>query len=337
MPLILSLSCTFMAKAQEFTICFTGDIMMHSRQMEFDYTSYFKEVEHIFKGADITVGNMEFTLAGEPYSGYPQFSAPDNFAEHVAEGGVNIFLCANNHILDKGSKGAERTLEQYRRLSESHGIRFTGAAGSKDELESTTPLIIEKNGIKVALVNFTYGTNLGSTDHWPRINYMNQKEFLKTVFQKAEEEADFTIALPHWGEEYQLIHSDRQEETAGWLIENGADMIVGTHPHVVQDMEYIDDVPVAYSLGNAVSNMSAQDTQIGLTLTVRLTMDSNGRVRVESMEPTITWCSRPGGFGTGYAVIPVESQIGKRDEWLGGWEYDKMVTTYERIRKTHNK
>ena len=352
---MMSLFCLFPADAQDVkfempqapeweiyvpdtvTVCFTGDIMMHSRQLEFDFSGYFKEVEHIFRASDITVGNMEFPLAGEPYTGYPQFSAPDSFAEHVAESGINVFLCANNHILDKGSEGAGRTLDQYRKLAESHGIRFTGAAGSQEELEDTTPLIISRKGCRIAFINFTYGTNLGSTAHWPRVNYLSHKEFLRSALQKAETEADFTIVLPHWGTEYRLIHSEEQEKIAEWLIENGADLIIGTHPHVVQEIGHIDNVPVAYSLGNAVSNMSAPDTQIGLTVTARLVVEMNGSLRMESLTPTYTWCSRPGGFGTGYVVVPVEAQTDKRDEWLGGWEHDKMMATYERIRKTHNK
>lgn len=355
MAIVLSLFCLTAAHAQDIkikslwtpvrpiyvpdtvTICFTGDIMMHSRQMEFDFSGYFKNVEYMFKAADMTVANMEFTLAGEPYTGYPRFSAPDKYAEYIADSGVNVFLCANNHILDRGSEGAERTLEQYRKLSASHGIIFTGAAGNPEEMDATTPLIIETKGAKIAFINFTYGTNLGSTDHWPRINYLGQKEYLRTALEKAEEKADFTIVLPHWGEEYNLTHSEDQENTARWLIENGADMIIGTHPHVVQEIGYLEDIPVAYSLGNAVSNMSASNTQMGMIVTAKLTVESNGRLRLTSFVPTYTWCSRPGGFGTGYAVVPVSEQIGRQNEWLGQWEYDKMITTYDRIKKTHNR
>lgn len=318
-------------------ICFTGDIMMHSRQMEFDFSGYFQNVNHLFKEADIAVANMEFTLAGEPYTGYPQFSAPDRYATYIAESGINLFLCANNHILDKGCAGAERTLERYRALSESHGISFTGAAGFEEELESTTPLIIEKNGVRIAFINFTYGTNLGRDANWPRINYQNQREFLKSALYKAEEQADFTIVLPHWGEEYQLIHSEDQENTARWLIENGADLIIGTHPHVVQEIEYINGIAVAYSLGNSVSNMSAPNTQIGMTVTATLVTGINGNPRLHTLTPVHTWCSRPGGYGSSYIVLPVTDQIGKRSDWLGEWEYDKMISTYENIRKTHNK
>lgn len=310
--------------------------MMHSRQMEYDHKDFFKEIEHIFKDADLTIANLEFTLAGEPYTGYPQFSAPDTFAEHLAACGVDIFLCANNHILDKGSSGAERTLQQYRKLAESHGIRFTGAAGSQDELNETTPLIIELGNIKIALVNFTYGTNLGYTTHWPRINYLNQRCYLTEVLNKADSIADFTIVLPHWGEEYKLIHSENQEITAQWMVENGADLIIGTHPHVIQDIGKINDVTVAYSLGNMVSNMSAANTQLGLLLMVNFIIDSEGHMTSHYLTTQYIWCSRPGGYNDSYCVIPVEDNIGCRSKWVGPWEYDKMIATYERVQHTHN-
>ena len=310
-------------------------MMMHSRQMEFDYSNYFPLVEDRFKEADIAVANMEFTLAGEPYTGYPQFSAPDKFATYIAESGVDIFLCANNHILDKGSEGAERTLEIYRQLGKSHGVRFTGAAGTQEERDKTTPLIIEHDGLKVALINFTYGTNLGSTLHWPKVNYMRQTGFLTEALRKAEDMADFTIVLPHWGDEYQLTHSESQETLAKWLIENGADLIIGTHPHVVQDIVRIDGVTVAYSLGNAVSNMSAPNTQLGMMIMVELQREENRQVKVKSFEPIYTWCSRPGGYNRSYMVVPIEDHIDRKHEWIGDWDYDKMVSTYERIKLTN--
>lgn len=350
----LSMICSFIADAQNIKwhlkpgfpselyvpdtikVCMTGDIMMHSRQMEYDFRSYFTKMEEWFKDSDITIANMEFTLAGEPYTGYPRFSAPDSFAQYLADNGVDIFLCANNHILDKGSEGAARTLQQYRSLSETAGIRFTGAAGSMEELDSTTPLILRCGEISVALINFTYGTNLGSTEQWPRVNYMGQKEFLCKALHKADSLADFTIVLPHWGNEYQLIHSEDQERTAEWLADNGADLIVGTHPHVIQDISTVNGVPVAYSLGNAVSNMSAPDTQLGLTLVATLVREINGVVRLAAIEPIYTWCSRPGGYSDSYIVIPVEEYKGKKSEWNGPWEYEKMISTYERVRHIHN-
>lgn len=324
------------------TVVFMGDMMMHSKQLEtahrggqeYDFSSYFTFIEDRIKGADLAVANMEFTLGGEPYSGYPCFSAPDSYAYHIAESGFNVFLAANNHILDMGSEGAARTVNTYRMLEKEKGIKFTGIAENEAARKSNYPLLIRRKGITLAFVNFTYGTNLGSTAHWPKTNYMGMKSEILKALNDAEE-SDVTFVLPHWGPEYQLSHSDAQEETAGWLIDNGADAIIGSHPHVVQDTSFIKGVPVVYSLGNAVSNMSAPNTQLELMVTCRIIRKENGDIEMPSPELTWLWCSRPGGFSDSFVVIPVEDFIGKRDRWQGGWDYDKMMNTYERIIKNH--
>lgn len=326
------------------TINVLGDVMMHSAQIskahkggsDYDFSSYFSLIEDQIKEADIAIANMEFTLAGEPYSGYPCFSAPDAFADYLADCGFDIFLAANNHIFDKGAKGAQRTIGIYRQLEADHGIRFTGLAGDENEYGKNNPLIIKAKGIKLALLNATYGTNLGSGALWPKTNYLASKTEMESALSKAEEaDADMTIVFPHWGTEYVLKHSARQEETALWLAEKGADMIIGAHPHVVQDFQMLDThekggraVPVAYSLGNAVSNMSAKDTQLELMATIRIVLHGNGDIETLPIEFTYLWCSRPGGYNSSYTVVPVADFIGRKDEWLGPWEYDKMVNTY---------
>jgi poly-gamma-glutamate synthesis protein (capsule biosynthesis protein) len=123
-------------KCDTLTISITGDIMMHSMQIEkalkadgtYGFSSYFRHIEDQIKDADIAIGNMEFTLGGKPYAGYPAFSAPDSYAEYLAGTGFDVFLLANNHIFDKGASGARRTLELYRMLEESNGIKTTGLA-----------------------------------------------------------------------------------------------------------------------------------------------------------------------------------------------------------------
>lgn len=323
------------------TLCFLGDIMMHSQQIatagakgkDFEFSTYFSHLTEYIAEADIAVANMEFTLAGEPYTGYPCFSAPDGIADYVAGCGVDVFLAANNHILDRGSQGAMRTAQRYRELEKSQGIRFTGIAENEESRHENHPLVIRRKGVTFALVNATYGTNLGSTEHWPKVNYLGKKSEMEEVMAKAAE-SDFTIVLPHWGPEYQLQHSDSQKTTAEWLVEHGADAIIGTHPHVVQDTSHIKGSPVIYSLGNAVSNMSARDTQLELMATLKIVRHGNGDLEMLPVRFTWLWCSRPGGFGSSYTVLPVEDYIGRRELWMGEWEYDKMVSTYERIRKT---
>lgn len=321
------------------TIRFFGDIMMHTAQINASgkgFSDYFVHIEDKIREADISVANMEFTLAGEPYSGYPAFSAPDEYARHMAKCGFDIFLCANNHIFDKGSKGAERTLQIYKELGEEYGIEYTGLSADTEDLSRNFPLNVTRKGIRISFLNMTYGTNLGRTDHWPKVIYQGEKKLIEEAIDKAKASNSTTIALPHWGTEYELLHSSSQENTAKWLIENGVDAIIGCHPHVVQDTASINGVPVAYSLGNMVSNMSATNTQLGLMITLRIVRESNGDIEILPFELTHLWCSRPGGLSDSYTVIPVREFIGKRNLWSGPWDYDKMVATYERVRKIHN-
>ena len=313
--------------------------MMHKAQIDAaarGWDKYFTYIEDVINDADLAVANMEFTLAGEPYSGYPAFSAPDDFAEHLAKCGFDVFLCANNHIFDKGSTGAARTLEKYKILGEKYGIIYTGLTESSEDREKNISLTVIRKGMKISLINMTYGTNLGATGHWPKVLYQSEKETISKIISRSEKECDITIALPHWGTEYELIHSETQEVTAKWMIDKGVDLIIGSHPHVAQDVGKINGVEVAYSLGNLVSNMSAANTQLGLMATIKIARDTNGDIVLLPLELSYLWCSRPGGLTNSYTVIPVEEFIGKRDLWLNDWDYEKMITTYERVRKTHN-
>ena len=213
--------------------------MMHDEQIEnasrgasgYDFTSFFSLIEKDIRNADLAIGNMEFTLGGKPYSGYPSFSAPDGFETYLADCGFDVFLCANNHIFDKRAAGAERTLEKYRQLQQTRRIWYTGLAGSEEELRQTTPLNILVKGVKLALINFTYGTNKGCEKHWPKTNYSFMKTNLGEAFPK-KDETDFTLAFPHWGTEFELHHSPEQEAFAEWIIKSGADAIIGSYHNI---------------------------------------------------------------------------------------------------------
>lgn len=336
-------------KQDTLTIRFLGDIMMHSRQIEeaadadgcFDFSSYFRYIRKDIESADLAVANMEFTLGGPPYSGYPAFSAPDKIAEYAAECGIDIFLLANNHIYDKGRAGAERTLETYRRIGNRYGTRYTGLASDQEEWDSNQPLRMTVKGIRLGFLNLTYGTNGIRLNGWPKVGYLDDDENVEaSMFVSDESDIEAFIVLPHWGEEYQLRHSIQQEKIARMLIDNGADLIIGTHPHVVQDTTSFTSggilpkkVHVAYSLGNAVSNMSARNTQLELMITVRIMRTKYGHVEISAPELTFLWCSRPGGYDNGYTVIPIDRFIGKRDMWDNGLDYDNMMATYARVKK----
>ena len=324
------------------TIRIFGDIMMHKAQIDnarragskYDFSSYFLLLEDKIREADISAANMEFTLAGEPYTGYPCFSAPDTLAYYLADCGFDVFLAANNHIFDKGTKGAKRTIDIYRRLQQEKGIRFTGISGTEDELRDNMPLMLRSKGISIAIINMTYGTNLALGTQWPRTNYLGEDKKISDAFDAAKAKgADYIIALPHWGSEYRLKHSPEQEKSAHILADHGADFIIGAHPHVVQDFGNIGKTSVAYSLGNAISNMSAANTQLELMATIRIVRDSNGDLTAMPMELDYLWCSRPGGYNKHYTIIPITEYIGKSELWYNRSDYDKMISTYERLKK----
>ena len=316
-------------------ICILGDMMMHSGQIEnartsaseYDFRSYFTYLEDKIQNADIAIANMEYTLAGKPYTGYPAFSAPEAYASYLAGIGIDVFLTANNHIFDKGAAGALRTIDEFDKL----GVQVTGIARDQQMYDQVFPLILECKGASIALVNVTYGTNIGTGKEWPKIVKISEKEALTGILSKTDT-CDFTLVLPHWGNEYQLRHSSNQEKDARWLIDHGADAIIGAHPHVIQDVQKIDGVPVFYSLGNAASNMSATNTQMEMMVTLKIVRYHNGNIKLLEPDYELLWCSRPGGYSSKYTVLPVERFIGTRDSWHGPWEYDKMIETRKRIK-----
>lgn len=331
------------------SILFCGDFMMHKAQIEnahrnegtYDFSGCLSPVGKLIEDADLAVGNMEFTLGGEPFTGYPAFSAPESYPEYVAGCGMDVFLLANNHILDRGAKGASRTLEHYGTMQKSHGIRYTGCGKDKNDCDSTNPLYVRLSGIKVALVNFTYGTNLYTSEPYPEVCRMVKDRLERTLDKARSEGAEIIIALPHWGEEYTLEASLEQKQWAQWLADHGADLIIGTHPHVVQETGHIStsgrdsctkSVPVIYSLGNAISNMSAKNTRIGLFVNVRLAKDAAGKATILPPEYIFTWCTLPGRLFDRHTTIPVKEYIGQKARWKDKYDYELMVKTYNDIR-----
>lgn len=315
------------------SVTFIGDVMMHARQLEYDYRDFLTELGEVTLDADISVANMEFTLAGRPYTGYPAFSAPDGYAYYAAERGVDVFLTANNHILDKGSAGLRRTLGIYEGMRDSCSVQYTGSALDAASDTLLNPLVVVGRGIRIALVNFTYGTNSGQSEGWPKVSRMHKDEVGEMFDRARRRGADFIVALPHWGVEYSLRHSGTQQQWAEWMVGQGADLVVGAHPHVVQDTTHIGGVPVIYSMGNAVSNMSAENTRLELAVRARFVSHPDGHKEMLEPELIFLWCTLPGKLKNTYTTIPVADFVGRRDEWLDPSDYDNMMATYRRVLK----
>ncbi|MCR5827545.1 MAG: CapA family protein, partial [Bacteroidales bacterium] len=292
-----------------------GDVMMHAKQLERDHRTFLREVAPALREADFAVANLEFPLGGEPYTGYPVFSTPDYYAWYAGDDcGIDVFLTANNHVFDRGAQGLKRTLDVYEQIHDSLGVMQTGAARDRRELEETYPLMLSRRGVKIALVNFTYGSNSGADAEWPRVNYMRKEEVGAAIRSAREQGADFVVALPHWGVEYQLRHDATQDSWARWMVGQGVDVIVGSHPHVVQDTTHVQGVPVIYSLGNAISNMSIVNSRLGLAAVLRFVHDPlSGEKRMLEPELRFLWCTLPERLlPDSYATVFVKEWASRR-------------------------
>lgn len=345
------------------SIFIVGDIMCHGAQAKsafniyssshpgasrddhqaYDWSTSFAGIEGEIRDADISVGNMEFPFGGAPFRGYPAFSAPDSYLDYVVGAGFDVLLAANNHILDMGRAGIERTIALYDKMEAETPVRYTGISSDEEDDAGRYPLIVECKGLRIAFVNFTYGTNADIPRLWPKVNRMKKDDISKAMERAAE--ADYVIVLPHWGTEYARHHSKEQESLAEWLVESGADAIVGAHPHRVQDMELrervspVDSsaklVPVFYSIGNAVSNQNDPEGRLELVVTLRIVRSSlSGRSAMIEPLWQYVWCTKPGMITDGYTVIPVKEYLDRPDAWKG-WksDYELMKTTYEKVKK----
>lgn len=295
--LFISFAITF-AQDRRVTLIFAGDAMQHSPQIYaaktdsgYNYDSAFELVRDHISSADIAGVNFETTLGGKPYTGYPLFSSPNEYAVALKNAGFNVFFTANNHALDTGQKGLEQTIH----VIKEQGAKQTGTFISKKERDLNYPLMIIKNGIRIAFLNYTYGTN-GLLASNPNI-----VNLIDTIIIKEDIEAtqllqpDIIIAVMHWGEEYYTKPTTHQKAIAQFLLNNDVRIIVGHHPHVVQpialkrDGDNITQV-IYYSLGNFISNQRKPNTDGGMIAEIVLSKDADDNlVIIESANHSWVW------------------------------------------------
>lgn len=312
---------TSLSAQQRVTLLFAGDLMQHKAQIDaartdsgsYDYAPCFAQVRQQIQAADLAIGNLEVTLGGRPYTGYPAFSAPDEYLTAIRDAGFDVLLTANNHCLDRGSKGLVRTLDKLDSLD----IPSLGTYRDSLDRAHRYPLLLTLKGIRIALLNYTYGTN-GLRSHPPTlVNYIDRKQIQQDIRTAQAWRPDVLIACIHWGQEYQPLPDRNQRELADWLFKQGVDHIIGSHPHVLQPMEMRNDTLrgsqhiLAYSLGNFISNMSARGTDGGALLTLTLEKVQPMRTlrpstRTVSCTYNLVWTGRPSLTGKqNFELYPV--------------------------------
>ena len=283
-----------------FTMAAIGDIMCHNTQYNdaynkdtgaYDFSYVFDDISLYTKTADICVGNLETTFAGEDvgYSSYPTFNTPDSLAYELKDIGVDVLSTAGNHALDKGFNGLSRTID----VLNDADIAHTGTY--KTEEEQNTILTKYVKGIKIAFVNFTYGTNgikIPSGKEFC-VNLIDNDLITKQLDLAKSQNPDIIVACMHWGNEYKTTPNDTQKELSTFLFQNGVDIILGTHPHVLEPMEKqtvtledgtTKDGFVIYSLGNFISGQTAENTKTSIILNLTITKHTDGKITIDKAE-----------------------------------------------------
>lgn len=293
------------------TLLFAGDLMQHqgqinaARQSDGTYAyDCFDPVRPLIEGADLAIANLEVTLGGTPYKGYPQFSAPDEYLIAARDAGFDVLLTANNHCCDTHGRGIVRTLDKLDSLQ----IPHCGTYRNAGERTREYPLIVEKNGFRIALLNYTYGTNGIPVPSPCVVNLIDKAQMAADIARAKAMKPDAIIANMHWGIEYVHEPNGEQRELADWLLAQGVDHVIGGHPHVIQPCEVRPDSKgqhlVVYSLGNYVSNMTKPATTGGLMVSLVLEKRS-GKTRYADSSFSYVWVSRPVHNGRNtYQIYP---------------------------------
>ena len=259
-----------------------GDIMCHNTQYNdayladsktYDFSYVFTDIEKYINSADIAVGNLETTFAGKErgYSSYPRFNTPEQLATNLKKLGIDVVSTANNHCMDTNYSGLVSTLKYLDEAEIAH-------TGTNESEESQNKILIQDvKGIKIAFLSFTYGTNGISipSDKKYAVNLIDDELIIKQLQLAKEQKPDLICVSMHWGEEYQTKPNSEQKRLANLLFENGVDIILGSHPHVLQPMEKKEitledgmtkECFVIYSLGNFMSGQVKEGTRDSIIL-----------------------------------------------------------------------
>lgn len=300
-------------EVSEYRICAVGDNIVHSRIIKSgieeddtrNYDDIYRYYKEYLKNYDICVVNQETVFVEDEadFSAYPRFGGPEEIGLSLMNAGFNMVTMATNHVLDKGLDA----MINSRGFWIGWGIDPVGVYGDNKFYEiddgkwTYTRLIRWKleDGLRVGFLNYTYGTNgltLSEEDKW-RLGTLDDKETVEKEIRFAKGHCEVVMVFVHWGEEYQYMPSSSQREWAQFFADNGADIIIGTHPHVIQPLEYITakdgrQVPCYYSLGNFMSNQDEVPRMLGAAASFTIRKDKNGVSVTDVMAvPTVTHIS----------------------------------------------
>lgn len=328
-----------------------GDIMCHNSQYKdaydgstYDFSYVFDDIKDYISSADIAVGNLETTFAGKErgYSNYPRFNSPEQLAYNLKDTGIDVLCTANNHSMDTNYLGVVSTLD----FLDDAGISHMGTSRTAEEQNQI--LVKDVNGIKIAFLAFTYGTNgipVPSANSYC-VNLIDKDLILKQLELAKAQEPDLICVNMHWGLEYQNVQNSDQEDWADFLFENGVDVILGSHPHVLQPMEKrtvtLEDGTtkncfVIYSLGNFISGQTKKNTRTSIILNINFTKDGEtGKTTIGDVSyvPIYMYKSSSGSTKR-YKLLDITSSIAEyengSDTSIGQSTYSTLKSELTRV------
>ena len=283
-----------------FTLTAIGDIMCHNTQYmdayqkeedQYNFSYVFENINRYIKTSDIAIGSLETSFAGKEkgYSNYPTFNSPDDLAYDLKKLGIDVLTTAGNHCLDMGFDGLSRTID----VLDAADISHVGTYQTQEDRDKI--LFKYVKGIKIAILNYTYGTNgipIPSGKEFS-VNLINKEQIQKDIKSAKEHEAQSIISCMHWGTEYRTTANEEQKELADFLFQNGVDIILGNHPHVLEPMEKrtitledgtTKDGFIIYALGNFICDQNAENTRNSIILNLKITKQVEGKITIDKAE-----------------------------------------------------
>jgi len=352
---LLSLSVTLFSYSQKndkssdrISLLFIGDIMGHDEQIRsaknrethtYNYDDVFRYIKPLISDADIAIANFEVTLAGPPFMGYPRFSSPPALASACQKAGIEYLVTANNHSADKGITGITGTIMRL----DSIGIQHTGTFTSSQARDSLYPLMIKRSGVSIALLNYTFSTNGIIVPEPVIVNMLDKKQITIDVRKAKTDKADVIILFLHWGTEYDTIPAKSQTDLAEYFFSIGVDMVIGSHPHVLQKMVWLKngdeqkDRIVIYSLGNFVTNQNKPKTDGGSMVRVEIVRRGDKCI-VSEAGYYLTWVYTPiEKYRKKYFILPCSEFENNPGFFSNPSDYNQMKYFIDNSRNLLNK
>ncbi len=330
-----------------------GDLLFHDSNIQsayneeadtYNFIPVFEYVKPYISSADVAIANFESTAAGKEarYTGYPLFNTPDEIFDAIKDTGFDILITSNNHSLDRRQKGLLRTIEQI----EKNGLLHVGTNATKD---ATRFLTTEAKGFKISVLSYTYACNgnlkyLNDEERSYMVNMLDEARIKADILKAKEDNPDIIIAYMHWGDEYHRSPSDAQVQLAHKMCEWGVDIILGDHPHVIQNSEIYNangkDCYIIYSLSNFISNMRREGNpehkerlyaEDGVMVMIDLEKDAingTGKTFIKAVKHIPTWVDKYKADGKDeFKILPLTLE--DTYNYYNASDVDKAKASYQ--------